>query len=147
MKVSATRYEERLRPGATVFLALSLSFPMVCLALAPFGWPLAIFSGIAALFSTCGVAFVLSPIIRVSQLELTAGSIRIPLEVLGKAEVLSQADAKFAKGPGLSPMAAHLIRGDIADLVRIEIRDPQDPTPYLLISTRRPQDLVAALAS
>ena len=30
-------------------------------------------------------------------------------------------------------------------MVKIDITDPSDPTPYWLTSTRRPEELVAAL--
>ena len=38
------------------------------------------------------------------------------------------------------------IRGWIDPVVRIEIADPSDRTPYWLASTRRPDKLVAALS-
>jgi hypothetical protein len=31
--------------------------------------------------------------------------------------------------------------------VRVEVVDPQDPTPYWLVSTRRPDDLARALTT
>jgi hypothetical protein len=33
----------------------------------------------------------------------------------------------------------------VGPAVRIEVVDPDDPTPYWVISTRRPEDLIAAL--
>jgi hypothetical protein len=38
------------------------------------------------------------------------------------------------------------LRGWISPVVRVELDDPDDPTPYWLVSTRRPAQLVAALA-
>jgi hypothetical protein len=38
------------------------------------------------------------------------------------------------------------IRGWIDPVVRIEITDPADRTPYWLTSTRRPEELLAALS-
>jgi hypothetical protein len=31
--------------------------------------------------------------------------------------------------------------------VRVEVLDPADPTPYWLVSTRRPDELAAAIAA
>jgi hypothetical protein len=31
--------------------------------------------------------------------------------------------------------------------VRVHVNDPDDPTPYWMISTRRPDELVAAIKS
>ena len=40
-----------------------------------------------------------------------------------------------------------LIRGWVSPVVRIELSDPSDPTPYWIVSTRSPAALVAAIAS
>lgn len=40
-----------------------------------------------------------------------------------------------------------LLRGYIPTAVRVEVTDPEDPTPYLYLSTRQPERLVAALRS
>lgn len=40
-----------------------------------------------------------------------------------------------------------LLRGYIRTAVRVEITDPQDPTPYAYLSTREPERLVAALSA
>lgn len=55
-------------------------------------------------------------------------------------------EARLVKGPKLSPAAILLLRGDIGPVVKIEIADPQDPTPYLLLSSRRARELVRALS-
>lgn len=145
--MSATRFEERLWPGPGVLVALALSFPMVSLALAPFGWGFAIISGLSAWGLVSAVALLSSPVIRVTPDELSAGDIRVPLAILRKVELLSGEEARIAKGPGLDPRAAHLIRGDVRGLIKIYIQDPNDPTPYLLLSTRRGDALAQRLAS
>jgi hypothetical protein len=40
-----------------------------------------------------------------------------------------------------------LLRGYIRTAVRVEITDPEDPTPYAYLSTREPARLVAALTA
>jgi hypothetical protein len=40
-----------------------------------------------------------------------------------------------------------LVRGWIPGVVRVELRDPEDPTPYWIVSSRRPQELAKALSS
>ncbi len=40
-----------------------------------------------------------------------------------------------------------VLRGYVPTAVRVEVTDPQDPTPYVYLSTRHPQRLVEALAS
>jgi hypothetical protein len=54
---------------------------------------------------------------------------------------------QVALGPELDP-AAHLVhRAWIGPVVRIEVTDPDDPTPYWIVSSRDPDALVAALAA
>jgi hypothetical protein len=120
---------------------------MVSLALAPFGWGFAVISGLSAWGLVSALALLVSPVIRITSEELSAGEIQVPLAILGKIELLSGEEARIAKGPGLDPRAAHLIRGDVQGLVKIYIEDPKDPTPYLLLSTRRGNTLAQLLAS
>ena len=50
-----------------------------------------------------------------------------------------------ALGPELDPMAYLMIRAWIRQVVRIEITDPDDPTPYWVFSVRDAPGLLAAL--
>jgi hypothetical protein len=34
----------------------------------------------------------------------------------------------------------------VSPVVKVELTDPQDPTPYWLVSTRRPERVVEAIA-
>lgn len=128
-----------------MYLAFSLLSPMVLLAAAPFGWPLAIALGSITLLAVLVLASVLSPLIAVSDERLLAGKMAIPLNVIASAEVISKEDLRSELGPKLDARAQLMIRGDLKTAVKIQISDPLDPTPYLVISTRRPQELVGAL--
>ncbi len=139
------QFEERLYPSTGMYLAFSLLSPMVLLAAAPFGWPLAIALGSITLLAVLVLASVLSPLIAVSDERLLAGKMAIPLNVIASAEVISKEDLRSELGPKLDARAQLMIRGDLKTAVKIQISDPLDPTPYLVISTRRPQELVGAL--
>jgi len=54
-------------------------------------------------------------------------------------------DAVRERGGYLHADAWLLIRGWIPGLVRIELDDETDPTPYWLISSRRPETLALAI--
>jgi Protein of unknown function (DUF3093) len=56
-------------------------------------------------------------------------------------------EATAERGTRLNGLAYLCIRGWVDPVVRIEITDPSDPTPYWLTSTRRPEQLIAALAT
>ena len=40
-----------------------------------------------------------------------------------------------------------LLRSYVPTALRVEVTDPEDPTPYVYLSTREPQALAAALAA
>ena len=146
MQVSSTVFIERLRPSAGSYLAMSLIFPMILLAALPFGLGFAGFASVISLIGLLGLATAIAPKIEVNQ-SLRAGRIVIPLEIIGGVEVLSGDQAKMAMGPGLDSRARLMIRGDIKDLVKVIIEDQNDPTPYLLISSRRAKELASALGA
>jgi hypothetical protein len=128
-----------------MYLAYSLLSPMVLLAAAPFGWPLAIALGSVTLLTVLVLASVLSPLVVVDSERLLAGRMSIPLSVIGNATEIAKSDLRTELGPQLDARAQLMIRGDLKGAVKVEISDPHDPTPYLVISTRRPKELVSAL--
>ncbi|MEV6238988.1 DUF3093 domain-containing protein [Lentzea sp. NPDC051838] len=88
-----------------------------------------------------------STTIEVSGGELKAGDAHIPLDLLGDVEIIAPEDRRKAMGPFLDPAAYVVTRGWVKPLVRVRVNDPEDPTPYWMISTRRPEELVAAIRS
>jgi hypothetical protein len=83
--------------------------------------------------------------VKVADGELRAGEARLPLRYVGHVDVVQREDKQVALGPELDP-AAHLVhRAWIGPIVRIEVTDPDDDTPYWIVSTRDPDALVAAL--
>lgn len=139
------QFEERLYPSVGMYLAVSLLSPMVLLAAAPFGWPLAIGLAVITLLAVLVLASVLSPMIVVDGERLLAGRMSIPLSAIGNVTEIPKEDLRSELGPALDARAQLMIRGDLKTAVKIEIADPSDPTPYLVISTRRPGELVGAL--
>ncbi|MFE1975819.1 DUF3093 family protein [Streptomyces hygroscopicus] len=45
------------------------------------------------------------------------------------------------------PRAFMLLRSYIPTALRVEVTDPEDPTPYVYVSTRNPEALAAALTA
>ncbi len=85
--------------------------------------------------------------VEVSGSELKAGDAHIPLALLGDVEIIAPEDRRKAMGPQLDPAAFVVHRGWVKPLVRVQVTDPEDPTPYWVISTRHPEALAAALRS
>lgn len=139
------QFEERLYPSVGMYLAYSLLTPMVALVAAPFGFTLAITLGATTFVTSLVLASVLSPLLVVDEVRLLAGKMSIPLTAIGEVSEVPANQLRNELGPNLDARAQLLVRGDIKSAVRVEISDAKDPTPYLMISTRRPAELVSAL--
>lgn len=84
--------------------------------------------------------------VRIDGDELWVDDAHIPLEFLVAAEPLSALEKQRALGPELHPFAFVVHRPWVRGAVRIVLDDPDDPTPYWVVSSRRPAALIAALA-
>ena len=139
------QFEERLYPSVGMYLAYSLLTPMVALVAAPFGLTLAITLGVTTFLTSLVLASVLSPLLVVDEVRLLAGKMSIPLAAIGEVSEVPANELRNELGPKLDARAQLLVRGDVKSAVQVEISDAKDPTPYLMISTRRPAELVSAL--
>jgi hypothetical protein len=83
--------------------------------------------------------------VRVDGDALRVGTAVLPLKYVGRVEVVDRRDKQSALGPELDPAAFVLHRGWVGPLVRLEVTDPDDPTPYWVFSVREPDRLLAAL--
>jgi hypothetical protein len=138
-------YREKLWASPWVFLVTALVIPASVLVFAPISMPVGIATGIV-LYAGCVVLLALaSPVVTVSNGTLRAGPARIPTRLLGQAVEYEAAEATGQRGPALDARAWLLIRGWIQPVVRIPVNDPSDRAPYWLVSTRRPQELAAAI--
>lgn len=112
--------------------------------------PISMAAGITAavvLFAVIGAMLVLStPSISVTPATLRVGRAEIERRFVGAVQSFRGEEATAERGTRLNALAFLCIRGWIDPVVRIEITDPADRTPYWLTSTRRPDKLVAALA-
>lgn len=77
--------------------------------------------------------------------QLQAGDARIPLDLLGTPEPLDADDTRRVMGVDAHARAFLLTRPYLKRSVRVPVHDPDDPTPYWLLSTRRPATLARAL--
>jgi hypothetical protein len=80
-----------------------------------------------------------------SELELWAGEAHLPMSVVTRSAAIPQSAKSAALGRQFDPAAFVVHRGWVAPLILVVLDDPDDPTPYWLISTRRPERLLAAL--
>lgn len=88
-----------------------------------------------------------SPRIVVAEGSFRAGRAHIGAEHLGPASALDPEETRRAAGVDADARAYLLLRPYLKRAVKVEITDPADPTPYWLVSTRRPEELARALTA
>lgn len=139
------RFRERVRPGLGMFLASTLLLPAGLLVFMPIGVGVGIGGAIALFAIGLGFLWATTPTIEVTDAALRAGRARLPIRFVGEVVAITGEAASLARGRELDARAWLLLRGWVKDVVRVENTDPNDPAPYWLISSRRPDELVAAL--
>jgi Protein of unknown function (DUF3093) len=83
--------------------------------------------------------------VRVADGELQVGAARLPVRYVGRVEIVPKERKQEALGPELDPTAYLLHRAWVGPVVRVEVTDPDDPTPYWIFSVRDAHGVVAAL--
>lgn len=77
--------------------------------------------------------------------ELRVDDARLPLDVVAAVTPLTAAQRRDLLGRDADPLAFVIVRPWVPGGVRIDLDDPDDPTPYWFVSTRDPDALAAAL--
>jgi hypothetical protein len=147
---SVAEYDERLTVPlrwwvqATMFLAtLWLAF-VVSIPSAVIAWSATavLAAGLVAVFLGYGGARV-----SVHDGMFVAGTARIPVSLLADPTPLGPEATRRLAGVEANASAYLLLRPYLKRSVRVTVTDPADPVPYWLVSTRRPDQLVAAISS
>lgn len=73
-----------------------------------------------------------------------AGRAHIPLDLVGEVTALDAEGVRRQAGVDADARAHLVLRPYLKRGVRVDIADPADPTPYWLVSCRRPDALVSA---
>ncbi|BDZ56265.1 DUF3093 domain-containing protein [Agromyces marinus] len=138
-------YRERLWPTPWIYLSSLLLVPASILVLAPVSLPAGIATGVLLYLAVAGTLTLTAPVIEVRDGRFRAGRAEIPLDVTGEAVPAEGEAARAERGTRLDARAFLVIRGWIADVVRVPVADAADPAPYWLVSTRHPRELAAAI--
>lgn len=140
-------YREIMRPAPWLYVAAVLVIPAIVLVLAPINMLFGIILSVVVYAAIVILMVVKSPSIELTATQLRVGKANIAREYLGAASAFSGSHAIEQRGIKLDARAWVMFTGWVDPVVRIDIVDPSDPTPYWLISTRRPEEFVAALRS
>ncbi|BBY08122.1 membrane protein [Mycobacterium noviomagense] len=80
-----------------------------------------------------------------SGVELWAGQAHLPVTVIARSAEVPRSAKSAALGRQLDPAAYVLHRGWVGPMVLVVLDDPDDPTPYWLVSCRHPDRVLSAL--
>ena len=127
-------------------MALGLVVPAAVLIFLPLNVFVGVVSGCVLWISSVAVLWVFSPVIVVTEEGLRVGTAYLEREFWGQAQAFRGLEARHERGPGAHGLAWLSLRPWIGPVVKIEVSDPEDPTPYWLISSKNPEALLAALS-
>lgn len=81
----------------------------------------------------------------VQPVELLVGRAHLPVDVIARTAAVPPSAKSAALGRQLDPAAYVQHRAWVREMVLVVLDDPDDPTPYWLVSTRHPDRVLAAL--
>jgi Protein of unknown function (DUF3093) len=79
--------------------------------------------------------------------ELWAGQAHLPVSVMSRSAEIPRTAKSAALGRQLDPAAFVMHRAWVGPMVLLVLDDPDDPTPYWLVSARHPERVLSALLS
>ena len=82
-----------------------------------------------------------------AETELWVGDAHLPVSVVARSAEVPKSAKSAALGRQLDPAAYVVHRAWVGPMVLVVLDDPDDPTPYWLVSCRRPDRVLAALRS
>ncbi|MEU3057919.1 DUF3093 domain-containing protein [Streptomyces griseus] len=143
---NALAHDERLTVPRTWWIIVFAFGLAMALVFFPYGLIAALIAFVAGGgLATSFVSSQGSMRIRVTPTLLVVGDARLPLSALGEPHALVGEEARAWRTYKADTRAFLVMRGYISGAVRVEVLDPDDPTPYLYISTRSPERLAAAI--
>jgi hypothetical protein len=80
-----------------------------------------------------------------AETELWVGDAHLPVSVISRSAVVPRSAKSAALGRQLDPAAFVVHRGWVGPMVLVVLDDPDDPTPYWLVSSRHPDRVLSAL--
>lgn len=75
---------------------------------------------------------------------LTVGEATLPSDVVSRSLAVPESAKRNAMGRQLDPAAFVVSHGWVREMVMLVLDDPEDPTPYWLLSAREPEKILRA---
>jgi hypothetical protein len=129
-----------LAAGVGVFVALELAVGAPALR-HPVTYAVAGLLGLTAAVALSRIRIEVDDAAR----ELRVDDARLPLDVVAAVTPIGRDERRDLLGRDADPLAFVIQRPWVPGGVRVDLNDPADPTPYWYVSSRRPDELAAAL--
>jgi hypothetical protein len=130
-----------------LFVSTALVIPASLLVFFPINPLAGVVVAIVLYLGCVGLLLAGSPVVAVTHSDFVAGKARVPLDLVGEVTGYRATEARLQRGPHLDARAWLMIRGWIDPVIRVEILDANDPVPYWIVSTRRPDTIIEAIAA
>lgn len=138
-------FREKLWPAWWLWiLVVGTGFAGMAMFL-PVNLELSIAAGIVVFLAVGIIMLASTPTISLTGDWLKVGRASIERRFIGEVSVHRGEEATLERGRRLNGTAYLCLRGWIDPVVKLDIVDPNDATPYWLASTRRPEELASAL--
>ncbi len=138
-------YVERVLPSVSFFVAGLFLPTALFLVSLPFSIEIALIVAIGSYLALLGISYLLAPKILLQDGVLRVNSAVIPVIHLGEASVIEPKDQFLERGHKLSTLAYTRFQIGVKGLVKVELQDENDPTPYWLVATKHPEVLAGYL--
>lgn len=141
-----TRRERLLAPPAWWIAVAAFAIAWGWVAFVVAGPPTAVAVAVAVAVVTGALLWSYgSTVLEAGPDGLRVGRAHLTHEHVGAVTALDAAGARTLLGPGADARAWLHVRPYISTAVQVEVRDPADPAPYWVVSTRDPSAIARAL--
>ncbi|PMC75786.1 MULTISPECIES: DUF3093 family protein [unclassified Brachybacterium] len=140
-----TLFHEHLLPGLGGWVIAFGLGGSLGLALVPMSPELGGIVAVVAILAAIALVMLYSPVLDVTGSTFRLGRAHIDVAELGEVQVLTGQEWQRTIGQDFEPLAHHCIRSWARSGIRVPVLDREDPVTAWVASTRRPEDLAAAL--
>jgi hypothetical protein len=139
-------FRERLTVPIMWWVLASLFALSVLLAVGAYLGPVwGIGTALATVLVAAAIFISAAVVISIDAREIRIGRASIEHAYIASSQALAAEEARQRAGVGADARAHLVLRPYVRTAVEITLDDPEDPVPYWLVSTRRPQQLAEAL--
>ena len=138
-------YSERLWPTPGIWAATIAFGAALGLIPAPISTQAALIVAVLGVVGCVTLLAITTPTLKITAETFAAGRAKLPVSLVSGIAELDPEQMRQARGVRLDARAYLCIRGWLPAGAKVFLADPEDPTPYWLISSRRPEALAKAL--